>query len=154
MVDVGFVVGAFVPLVLYWMSVPLPHSTSCNPCLTRFGNSHLRAVWRQSLVLGVVPTIAVFFWRPRMEEPTLYKRDSMKNISIPYKLVIKRYWRGLLGISLAWFIYDFITYVNDRAHSSQLVAHIPPDTQYDLRHSRDASSLMVSVVRNLFIHNH
>ncbi|OJA16409.1 hypothetical protein AZE42_05503 [Rhizopogon vesiculosus] len=94
MIDVGFVIGAFVPLVLYWI----------------FGDNHLRAVWRLSLGLGVIPAIAVFFWRLRMEEPTRYKRDSMRNTRIPYRLVIKRYWRGLLGISLSWFIYDFITY--------------------------------------------
>jgi MFS family permease len=94
MIDVGFVIGAFVTLVLYWI----------------FGNNHLRAVWRLSLGLGVVPAVAVFFWRLRMEEPNRYHRDSMKHVRIPYGLVIKRYWRGLLGISLAWFIYDFITY--------------------------------------------
>ncbi|KAG2128164.1 major facilitator superfamily domain-containing protein [Suillus cothurnatus] len=94
MIDVGFVIGAFVTLVLYWI----------------FGNNHLRAVWRLSLGLGVVPAVAVFFWRLRMEEPNRYHCDSMKHVRIPYGLVIKRYWRGLLGISLAWFIYDFITY--------------------------------------------
>lgn len=51
-----------------------------------------------------------------MEEPNRYKRDSMKHVRIPYRLIIKRYWRGLLGISLSWFIYDFITYVNNRFH--------------------------------------
>ncbi|KAG2036880.1 major facilitator superfamily domain-containing protein [Suillus americanus] len=94
MIDNGFVIGAFVPLVLYWI----------------FGDNHLRAVWRLSLGLGVVPAVAVFFWRLRMEEPNRYKRDSMKHVRIPYGLVIKRYWRSLLGLSLAWFIYDFITY--------------------------------------------
>ncbi|KAG1896505.1 major facilitator superfamily domain-containing protein [Suillus fuscotomentosus] len=94
MIDVGFVIGAFVPLVLYWI----------------FGDNHLRAVWRLSLGLGVVPAVAVFFWRLRMEEPNRYKRDSMKHVRIPYRLIIKRYWRGLFGISLVWFIYDFITY--------------------------------------------
>jgi len=78
----------------------------------RFGDNHLRAVWRLSLGLGVVPAVAVFFWRLRMEEPTRFKRDSMKNTSIPYGLVIRRYWPGMLGIALSWFIYDFITYVN------------------------------------------
>lgn len=94
MIDVGFVIGAFVPLVLYWI----------------FGDNHLRAVWRLSLGLGVIPATAVFIWRLRMEEPTRFKRDSMKFVRIPYGLVIKRYWRGLLGVSLSWFIYDFITY--------------------------------------------
>lgn len=94
MIDNGFVIGAFVPLVLYWI----------------FGDNHLRAVWRLSLGLGVVPAVGVFFWRLRMEEPNRYKRDSMKHVRIPYGLVVKRYWRSLLGLSLAWFMYDFITY--------------------------------------------
>jgi len=94
MIDVGFVIGAFVPLVLYWI----------------FGDKHLRAVWRLSLGLGVVPALAVLLWRLRMTEPTSYKKNSMKSVRIPYYLIIKRYWKGLFGISLAWFIYDFITY--------------------------------------------
>ncbi|KAH7884693.1 major facilitator superfamily domain-containing protein [Phlebopus sp. FC_14] len=94
MIDTGFVVAAFVPLVLYWI----------------FGPNHLRAVWRLSLGLGVVPAVAVFIWRLRMVEPPSYRKNSMKSVRIPYWLVIKRYWKGLLGISLAWFIYDFITY--------------------------------------------
>ncbi|KAG2092124.1 major facilitator superfamily domain-containing protein [Suillus discolor] len=86
MIDFGFVIGAFVPLVLYWI----------------FGDNHLRAIWCLSLGLGVVPATGVFFWRLHMEEPNRYKCDSMKHVHIPYRLVIKRYWHGLLGISLAW----------------------------------------------------
>ncbi|KIM54389.1 hypothetical protein SCLCIDRAFT_31167 [Scleroderma citrinum Foug A] len=93
MIDIGFVVAAFVPLVLYWI----------------FGPNHLRAVWRLSLGLGVVPALAVLLWRLRMDDPDCYKKNSMKTVSIPYWLVIKRYWKSLLGLSLAWFIYDFIT---------------------------------------------
>ncbi|KAG6333558.1 hypothetical protein ID866_5533 [Astraeus odoratus] len=94
MIDIGFVVSAFVPLVLYWI----------------FGSDHLRAVWRLSLGLGFFPALAVLIWRLRMEDPDCYKKNSMKSVKIPYWLVIKRYWRSLLGLSLAWFIYDFITY--------------------------------------------
>ena len=35
----------------------------------------------------------------------------MRDTRIPYWLVIKRYWVGLLAISATWFIYDFITCV-------------------------------------------
>ncbi|KAH9838230.1 major facilitator superfamily domain-containing protein [Rhodofomes roseus] len=94
MIDVGFVVSAFVPLVLYWI----------------FGEHHLRAVWRISVGLGMIPAIAVFIWRLRMEEPTRFKRDSMKRIKTPYFLIIRRYWVQFLGICITWFIYDFITY--------------------------------------------
>ncbi|PCH42143.1 MFS Git1p-like glycerophosphoinositol and glycerophosphocholine permease [Wolfiporia cocos MD-104 SS10] len=94
MIDIGFVIGAFVPLVLYWI----------------FGEHHLRAVWRLSLGLGVIPAVAVFIWRLRMEEPTRYKKDSMARVHTPYLLIIRRYWGSLTAICLTWFIYDFITY--------------------------------------------
>lgn len=34
----------------------------------------------------------------------------MKHDVIPYWLVLKRYWVPMLGTSLAWFCYDFVTY--------------------------------------------
>jgi MFS family permease len=94
MIDVGFVIGAFVPLVAVWI----------------FGEHHLRAAWRLSLGLGVIPALAVFLWRLRMEEPARYRESSMRSVRIPYWLIIKRYWRSLAGISIAWFCYDFIVY--------------------------------------------
>ena len=81
-----------------------------NSTLSSCGENHLRAAWRISLGLGVIPALAVFIWRLRMEEPTRFKRDSMLRTRIPYWLVLKRYWVGLTGISVAWFLYDFIVY--------------------------------------------
>ncbi|KAH9046851.1 MFS Git1p-related glycerophosphoinositol and glycerophosphocholine permease [Lactarius hengduanensis] len=94
MIDLGFVISSFVPLVLFWI----------------FGNDHLRAVWRLSLGLGVIPALAVLVWRLNMQNPTHYKKNSMRDTRIPYWLVLKRYWVSLTAISLTWFIYDFITY--------------------------------------------
>ena len=94
MIDVGFVISAFVPLVLYWI----------------FGEHHLRAVFRISLGLGIIPAVLVFIWRLNMEEPTRFKRDSMKRTKTPYLLIIRRYWSQFLGICITWFIYDFIVY--------------------------------------------
>ncbi|KAF8638308.1 hypothetical protein AX17_002328 [Amanita inopinata Kibby_2008] len=95
MIDFGFVISAFVPLVLFWI----------------FGNNHLRAIWRLSLGLGVVPALAVFIWRLNMEEPTRYRKDSMKRARIPYHLVLRRYGLSLAALSFTWFLYDFIVYV-------------------------------------------
>ncbi|KAL9714381.1 glycerophosphoinositol permease [Leucoagaricus gongylophorus] len=94
MIDFGFVVAAFVPLVLFWI----------------FGDNHLRAVWRISLGLGVIPALVVFLWRLNMDEPERFKKDSMRDTKIPYLLVFKRYWVSLLAISFTWFLYDFIVY--------------------------------------------
>ena len=81
-----------------------------------FGPNHLRAVWRLSLGLGIIPALAVLIWRLNMEEPERFKRDSMRDAKIPYWLIIKRYWVGLLAISTSWFLYDFIVYPVCFAH--------------------------------------
>ncbi|KIY72410.1 MFS Git1p-related glycerophosphoinositol and glycerophosphocholine permease [Cylindrobasidium torrendii FP15055 ss-10] len=94
MIDFGFVVAAFVPLVLFWI----------------FGDNHLRAVWRLSLGLGVIPALAVLIWRINMKEPERFRKDSMKNARIPWLLVLKRYGGSLAAISFTWFLYDFIVY--------------------------------------------
>ncbi|KAL5635012.1 hypothetical protein ACGC1H_002893 [Rhizoctonia solani] len=112
MIDTGFVISAFTPLVLLWI----------------FGENHLRAVWRGSLGLGVIPALAVLVWRLRMSEPTRYKRDSMKNAKTPYMLILRRYWKSLAAISITWFIYDFITYAFG-IYSSTVVDSIIGDTK-------------------------
>ncbi|KAI0346090.1 putative metabolite transporter [Trametopsis cervina] len=94
MIDLGFVVASFVPLVLFWI----------------FGESHLRAVWRLSLGLAFVPATLVFFWRLNMDEPQHYKRSSLHRARTPYWLVLRRYWVPWTGIALTWFFYDFIVY--------------------------------------------
>lgn len=112
MIDFGFVVAAFVPLVLFWI----------------FGNDHLRAVWRLSLGLGMVPALAVLLWRLNMEEPARFKKDSMKYAKIPYMLVLRRYGVSLAAISITWFLYDFITYPFS-IYSSTILNNVTGDTQ-------------------------
>ncbi|GAA5824862.1 hypothetical protein JCM11251_005371 [Rhodosporidiobolus azoricus] len=93
-IDIGFVVASFVPLVLLWI----------------FTEDHLRAVWRMSFGLGIVPAALVLLWRLRMpSEPERFQKSCIKK-NVPYKLVAKRYWRSFLGVSLCWFVYDFVTY--------------------------------------------
>lgn len=105
MIDWGFVVGAFVPLVLFWMCVsPFIPSEGCilTSKMYSFGSNHLRAVWRLSLGLGFVPAVLVFLWRLKMVEPTRFRRDSMNRAKIPYLLIIRRYWASLLAICFTW----------------------------------------------------
>ncbi|KAF8956504.1 putative metabolite transporter [Flammula alnicola] len=92
MIDFGFVISAFVPLVLFWI----------------FGNDHLRAVWRLSLGLGIIPALAVFIWRLNMDEPARYKKDCMKHARIPYLLVLRRYGGSLAAISCSCMTSLFI----------------------------------------------
>lgn len=60
-------------------------------------------VWRICFGLGLVLPVTLFFFRMRMIDSTQYRKHAMKR-KIPYGLVIKRYWKPMLGCSLAWFM--------------------------------------------------
>ncbi|ORY77342.1 major facilitator superfamily domain-containing protein [Protomyces lactucae-debilis] len=93
-IDMGFVLGAFVPYILVLI-------------LTA---NHLRAVWRMTIGLGVVVPLSLFYFRVKMHEPKAFKRMGGRNVKIPYTLILKRYWLKLAAISFIWFVYDFASY--------------------------------------------
>ncbi|WVQ96859.1 hypothetical protein IAU59_003966 [Kwoniella sp. CBS 9459] len=94
MIDLAFVIANFTCLVCLWI----------------FGMNHLNAVWRVTLGLGVIPPMFLLYFRLKMKEPEAYAKNSMKHTTIPYWLIIKRYWVKLAAVSITWFLYDWITY--------------------------------------------
>ncbi|KAM3123194.1 hypothetical protein CJJ07_001006 [Candidozyma auris] len=111
-IDVGYVVSAFVPMVLLWI----------------FSPRHLRAVWRLTLGLGVFPPLALFFMRRKMKNSESYEKTNMKTAKkFPWWLVIKFYWFRLTIVSIVWFIYDFSAY-SFGLYSSYILNIIIPDS--------------------------
>ncbi|PMD18731.1 MFS phospholipid transporter-like protein Git1 [Hyaloscypha hepaticicola] len=111
MIDWGFVIGAFVPYLLVVI---------CS-------EQHLRAAWRISLGLGVVPPLLLLWLRIKLQEPEEFKKESMKHVKIPYWLVIRYYWKRLLAVSAIWFLYDFSTYSFGIFSSTILTNVMPAD---------------------------
>ncbi|PBP18574.1 major facilitator superfamily transporter [Diplocarpon rosae] len=107
MIDWGFVIGAFVPCILVVICTA----------------DHLRAAWRISLGLGVLPPMILLWLRLKLQEPEEFKQESMKHVKIPYLLVSKYYWWRLFVVSLIWFLYDFSTY-SFGIFSSTILANI------------------------------
>lgn len=91
-IDLGFVAAGIVALIV----------------LAAYNNRSSVGVWRICFGLGIVLPITLFFFRIRMIDSTQYRKHAMKK-KIPYGLVLKRYWKPMLGTSLAWFMYDFVT---------------------------------------------
>lgn len=91
-IDTGFVVAAFVPMVVVL-------ATSEN---------HLRAAWRICLGLGVIPPLSLLYLRIKLKEPEAYARGKLNKY--PYWLIFKLYWWRLLVVSIIWFLYDFSAY--------------------------------------------
>lgn len=114
-IDMGFVLGAFVPYILVLI----------------FGQNHLRVVWRMTIGLGVVIPSTLFYFRVKMTEPKAYQQAGARKAStIPYWLVIKRYWVRLIAISVIWFIYDFSSYAFGIYSSTITAAVLPKGSSY------------------------
>ncbi|ODQ48737.1 hypothetical protein PICMEDRAFT_14266 [Pichia membranifaciens NRRL Y-2026] len=94
MIDFGFVVSAFVPMVLLWIC----------------GTKHLQPVWRITLGIGAIPPISLFILRLFFKEGKQFQKLNLKNATIPFFLIIKYYWFRLLIVSIIWWIYDFSAY--------------------------------------------
>ncbi len=108
-IDVGFVVAALVPMI----------------CALIFTEKHLRAAWRVSLGLGVIPPLSLLYLRFKLQEPEEYNRNKMNHY--PYWLILKFYWPRLTVVALIWFIYDFSSYSFSIYSSSWLAFLLPSD---------------------------
>lgn len=72
--------------------------------------SHLSTVWRVCFGIGCIWPLAVFYFRIRMLNSVLYRRGAIKK-GVPYGLVLRYYWKTLLGTCGAWFLYGaLLTY--------------------------------------------
>ncbi|GJJ06255.1 hypothetical protein Clacol_000446 [Clathrus columnatus] len=79
--------------------------------LSAAGEDHLNTVWRVCFGIGILLPLTVFYFRIRMLSSKLYRKGAIKH-NVPYWLMIKRYWRALIGTCGAWFLYDFVTFPN------------------------------------------
>lgn len=86
----GFVFGGLVPLLLLL-------------CFHQ-NVKHYEAVWRISLGLGLIPPLSIFWFRYKMSVSIAYRKSSARKQRVPYWLIVKRYWRPLLGCSISWFL--------------------------------------------------
>ncbi|OKL64031.1 putative metabolite transport protein GIT1 [Talaromyces atroroseus] len=73
--------------------------------------AHYSTVWRVCFGIGCIWPLSVFYFRIRMLNSSLYRRGAIKK-RVPYWLVIKYYWKSLIGTCGAWFLYDFVTFPN------------------------------------------
>ncbi|PYH47045.1 MFS general substrate transporter [Aspergillus saccharolyticus JOP 1030-1] len=73
--------------------------------------SHYSTVWRVCFGIGCIWPLSVFYFRFRMMNSALYRRGAIKK-HVPYTLVVKYYWKSLIGTCGAWFLYDFVTFPN------------------------------------------
>ena len=90
-------------------------------------NSHLSTVWRVCFGIGVIFPLSVFYFRIKMLNSKLYRRGAIKR-KVPYGLIIRYYWKTLIGTCGAWFLYDFVRSPMEfsAVTSSPVLSKIPP----------------------------
>ncbi|KAH8693761.1 hypothetical protein BGW36DRAFT_301342 [Talaromyces proteolyticus] len=88
--------------------------------------SHLSTVWRVCFGIGCIWPLTVFYFRIRMLNSVLYRRGAIKK-SVPYWLVLKYYWKTLVGTCGAWFLYDFVTFPNG-VFSGTIISSVVSDS--------------------------
>ncbi|KAM0723382.1 hypothetical protein Q7P37_000368 [Cladosporium fusiforme] len=108
-VDAGFVAAGIVVLIV----------------LAAYQHNLNDGVWRVSFGIGLLLPFALLFFRLRMVDSTQYAKHAMKD-RIPYLLVLKRYWKPIIGTSMAWFMYDFVVYPFG-IFSSTIISGLNPD---------------------------
>ncbi|KAG9039013.1 hypothetical protein FS837_001077 [Tulasnella sp. UAMH 9824] len=121
MIDWGFVVSAFTPLVLLWI----------------FGENHLRIVWRGSLALGTIPPLLVLYWRLRMHEPERPMKASDINdpsvvITYPFGIYSSTITTTIIGdsapltTSLGWNVVINLFYIPGCMIGAVIVDKVKP----------------------------
>ncbi|KAK8041502.1 major facilitator superfamily transporter [Apiospora phragmitis] len=110
--SLGYVWGGLVPLLLLL-------------CVGQ-QQSKYDIVWRTSFAVGLIPPLAIFWFRLRMSVSTAYRKSAMRRQRVPYWLALKRYWRPLLGCAATWFLYNWIS-IPFGIFSSTIISRSNPD---------------------------
>ncbi|KAI5960070.1 GIT1 [Candida pseudojiufengensis] len=84
-------------------------------------------LWRSLFVVGMFLPLSVFYFRMKMVTSVLFKKSAMRK-NPPYWLALKYYWPRLLGTTITWFLYDFVTFPNG-IFSATIISNVISDAK-------------------------
>ncbi|KPI46020.1 putative metabolite transport protein GIT1 [Cyphellophora attinorum] len=93
--------------------------------LSAAGSTHPSTIWRVCFGIGIIFPVSIFYWRVKMLNSALYRRGAIRKQVTPYALVLRYYWKSLIGTCGAWFLFDFVTIPN-AVFSGGIIANIVP----------------------------
>ncbi|KAI5357464.1 Putative major facilitator, sugar transporter, major facilitator superfamily [Septoria linicola] len=89
-------------------------------------NNGLKVAFHAMYSVSVVLPLLVVLARWRMQDGKLFERSNFRNRTIPWTLLIKKYWMRIIGTSSAFFLYDFVNFPNS-IMSSVIINSLVPD---------------------------
>ncbi|KUJ14105.1 MFS general substrate transporter [Mollisia scopiformis] len=106
--------------------------------------AHYSTVWRVCFGIGCLLPLSVFYFRIRMLNSKLYRRGAIKK-DVPYKLVLRYYWKSLIGTCGAWFLYDFVTFPNGVFSGTIIASVIPTSSKHVILQTAEWNLLLGSL---------
>ncbi|KAF9264970.1 MFS general substrate transporter [Marasmius fiardii PR-910] len=67
------------------------------------------AIWRICFGIGIFLPLTIFIWRMRIIDSKQYKKHAIRR-RFPWKLILRRYWKAMIGCCGAWFLFDVVVY--------------------------------------------
>ncbi|ORY57014.1 major facilitator superfamily domain-containing protein [Pseudomassariella vexata] len=118
------------PIFILVTNLPLsfggPLAVSIFLIVLSAASNHLETTWRVCFAIGCIFPLSIFYFRLKMLNSKLYRRGAIKR-NVPYGLVLRYYWKTLIGTCGAWFLYDFVTFPNG-VFSGTIIASVVPKT--------------------------
>jgi fructose-specific phosphotransferase system IIC component len=68
----------------------------------------LKTAYHAMYSISIFLPLLVIFVRWRMQDGELFEKSNFKARKIPWTLLVRKYWRRMLGTSAAFFLYDFV----------------------------------------------
>ncbi|CCG26070.1 Git1 glycerophosphoinositol permease [Candida orthopsilosis Co 90-125] len=94
--------------------------------VNKITKTHYDALWRTMFAIGCFWPLSVFYFRMKMVTSVLFKKNAIRH-KPPYWLALKYYWPRLLGTTVTWFLYDFVTFPNG-IFSATIISNVISDT--------------------------
>ncbi|EGW32861.1 uncharacterized protein SPAPADRAFT_65885 [Spathaspora passalidarum NRRL Y-27907] len=103
--------GAFILATNLPLSFGGPFALIIFLIVNRITGTHYDGLWRTMFAIGAFWPLSVFYFRLKMVTSELYTKSAIKQ-RVPYWLALKYFWPRLIGTTVAWFLYDFVTFPN------------------------------------------
>ncbi|RLV90134.1 putative metabolite transport protein GIT1 [Spathaspora sp. JA1] len=103
--------GAFILATNLPLSFGGPFALIIFLIVNRITGKHYEGLWRTMFAIGAFWPLSVFYFRLKMVTSELYTKSAIKQ-RVPYWLALKYFWPRLIGTTVAWFLYDFVTFPN------------------------------------------
>lgn len=109
-IDLGFVLASIIPMILL--------------LITR--DTHYELIWRLSVGLGAVLPLSIFYYRLVVKTSNTFDKYGQSSISLPYKLIFRKYWKTFIGTAGVWSMYNWVA-VPFAIFASTIASQLNPD---------------------------